>query len=174
MQVILLSGSIESEVDALLLSIDLGTFLSTKMPNIRTLCVDDIHDCADSLAMLLSTMGMDAETCYSGRSALMKNEEFRPEVCFVDLNMPGMDGDELAKQLRERGRWNPKVLIAMTARSDAASRVRIAEAGFDLHLVKPLAPDKLSETIEMVATIMQSHRAIDEVSNGERPPDLVL
>ena len=140
----------------------LESAMCSEMPAIRILCIDDNRDCADSLAMLLSTMGLQTETCYSGSSALIKNEDFRPKVCFLDLNMPGMDGDVLAQHLRDCGRWNPTVLIAMTAMSNEASRERIAAAGFDLHLVKPLEPSGLSEALELVSRILQSYPGEDE------------
>ena len=69
-------------------------------PPFRVLCVDDNRDCADSAALLLRAMGFEARACYDGPSALALNDGFRPGVCFVDLNMPGMDGDEVAVEAR--------------------------------------------------------------------------
>jgi two-component system OmpR family response regulator len=105
------------------------------------LCVDDNHDIADSEVTLLQLAGFDARACYCGPSALIEAAEFLPDVCLLDLNMPGMDGDEVAVQLRRRGR--PLVLLAVTAVSDAAGRRRIEAAGFDRHLLKPVAPHDL-------------------------------
>src|SRR5690242_15936654 len=81
-------------------------------PPFRVLCVDDNRDCADSAALLLRTMGFEARACYDGQSALLANDAFRPALCFLDLNMPGMAGDELARVLREALRgagscWSP-------------------------------------------------------------------
>ena len=76
-------------------------------PPLRVLCVDDRRDCADSAAMLLRVMGFEARACYDGETALSLNESFRPGICFLDLNMPGMDGDEVASRLRASPAWHP-------------------------------------------------------------------
>ena len=114
-------------------------------PPFRALCVDDNRDCADSFALLLRAMGFEAEACYDGSAALRLNDGFRPAVCFMDLNMPGMAGDELARRLKEAPAWRPLLLVAVTAMSNEASTARIQKAGFDLHLVKPVDPGKLVE-----------------------------
>jgi two-component system, OmpR family, response regulator len=115
---------------------------------IRVLCVDDNRDVADSEADLLHVHGFDARACYSGASALVEAAEFRPCVCLIDLNMPGMDGDELALRLREQEGGPPPVLVAVTARDDEKSRRRLREAGLDPHLVKPVDPNELVAVIE--------------------------
>lgn len=119
-------------------------------PPFRVLCVDDNRDCADSAALLLRTVGFEARACYDGRSALLVNDSFRPALCFLDLNMPGMAGDELARKLKEAPAWQPLLLVAVTARSDAASRARIEAAGFAMHLVKPVDPGKLVEVVDLL------------------------
>ena len=119
-------------------------------PPFRVLCVDDNRDCADSAALLLKTMGFEARACYDGRTALLLNDSFRPAICFLDLNMPGMDGDEVAVRLRGNTGWRPLLLIAVTAMSNEASCARIAEAGFDMHLVKPVDPGKLMEVVDLL------------------------
>jgi CheY-like chemotaxis protein len=119
-------------------------------PPFRVLCVDDNRDCADSAALLLGTMGFEARACYDGRSALLINDSFRPALCFLDLNMPGMAGDELARKLREAPDWRPLVLVAVTAMSNEASRARIQAGGFDMHLVKPVDPGKLVEAVDLL------------------------
>jgi DNA-binding response OmpR family regulator len=112
--------------------------------------VDDNRDCAESAALLLRMTGFEARTCYDGRNALLVNDSFRPAVCFLDLNMPGMDGDELARRLRKASQWRPLLLIAVTAMSDEASCTRIKAGGFDLHLVKPVDPGKLVEVADLL------------------------
>ncbi len=111
----------------------------------RVLCVDDNPDVADSIAVLLEISGYEARACYNGASALAKAEIFAPDICLIDLNMPGMDGDVLAIHLREAGR--PLLLAAVTAMSSEESCLRIAAAGFDLHLVKPVDPRRLLAAI---------------------------
>jgi CheY-like chemotaxis protein len=80
------------------------------IPPLRVLCVDDNRDVADSEADLLHVHECDARACYSGASALVEVAEFRPCVCLIDLNMPGMDGDELAVRLREQEGGPPPIL----------------------------------------------------------------
>jgi len=100
--------------------------------------VDDKHDVADSQAELLLILGYEAWACYDGRSAILQAEALHPDICLIDLNMPGMDGDEVGIQLRAAGR--PLKLLAITASSDDEASYRIKAAGFDRHLVKPVDP----------------------------------
>lgn len=95
----------------------------------RVLCVDDNWDIADSEAQLLQVCGFDARACYDGAEALALAAAFRPTVCLIDLNMPGMNGDELAVRVRKREGGPPPVLVAVTARDDEQSQSRIRVAG---------------------------------------------
>jgi len=108
----------------------------------RVLCVDDDQDCADTTVAILQFAGFQAKACYDGASALEVAEEFRPDVCIIDLNMAGMQGDEVAKNMRRQA-WCPRVLVSLTACSDAESRERTAAAGIQVHMVKPVAPEDL-------------------------------
>jgi two-component system OmpR family response regulator len=110
---------------------------------VRVLCVDDNKDIADSEAMLLEVVGFEVEVCYDGRSALSVAETFHPRVCLLDLDMPGMDGDELAARIRAALKGECPVMVALTARGDENSVDRIRAAGFDLHLTKPVNPNQL-------------------------------
>jgi CheY-like chemotaxis protein len=112
------------------------------VPPLRVLCVDDNRDVADSEALLLRVVGFEARACYTGDAALAEAAAFLPAVCLIDLDMPGMDGCELARRLRA-GADYPLVLVAVTAMSGDVCSARVADAGFDLHLVKPVAPDQL-------------------------------
>ncbi|HET6574012.1 MAG TPA: response regulator [Fimbriiglobus sp.] len=107
----------------------------------RVLCVDDNRDAASSLAFLLSVVGYDTRACFDGPSALAEAAAFRPEVCLLDISMPGMDGYELAHRLRALlGR--PR-LVAVTAVTGAEFERRAAEAGFDRWFTKPADPREL-------------------------------
>jgi two-component system, OmpR family, response regulator len=117
-------------------------------PPFRVLVVDDNRDAADSTAQLLNCVGFDAKACYDGRSALAAADALRPGVCFLDLNMPGMGGEELAVRLRAEAHGRPLVLVAVTAMSSPEYRERTAAAGFDLHLVKPVDPFQLVEVVD--------------------------
>ena len=125
----------------------------------RMLCIDDNIDVADSTVDLLQTVGYDARACYSGASALALASSFRPGVCLIDLNMPGMDGDVLAVRLRKQYGETPIVLVAMTAMSNEESCQRIRDAGFDLHLIKPVDPRQLLAAIERMWRLRDHIRA---------------
>jgi two-component system OmpR family response regulator len=118
---------------------------------LRVLCVDDNRDVADSAAELLQIVGLEARACYCGRTALVEAATFLPHVCLIDLNMPGMDGDELAVCLRAQVSGVSLSLVAVTAMSAEQSCQRIRDAGFDMHLVKPVDPRELISIIETIA-----------------------
>lgn len=123
------------------------------------MCVDDNHDMADSSADLLGILGYDAQACYDGAAALAMAEDFAPDICLIDLNMPGMDGDEVAVRLRKTGR--AVVLVAVTAMGDEAGRQRIIAAGFDLHLVKPVDP----RTLPGIINAFERLNSVEAVGN---------
>ena len=123
-----------------------GRCASAEVPSHRVLYVDDNPDVTDSAVDLLGIVGFEARGCYDGQSALAAASDFHPGICLIDLNMPGMDGDEVARRLRERG--DAQVLVAVTAMSDDRSRERMSAAGFDTHLVKPVEPGELLSVID--------------------------
>ena len=114
---------------------------------VRILCVDDNHDAAESLALILQLVGLEAEAAFDGPSALQAAARFRPHACVSDINMPGMDGYQLARRLRQWAGSRPLLLIAVTARTTDEDRRRSLEAGFDLHLNKPADPGELLEAV---------------------------
>jgi two-component system, OmpR family, response regulator len=118
------------------------------VPPLRVLCVDDNRDIADSEAVLLQIVGFETRACYDGPSALAEAARFLPGVCLLDLNMPGMDGDELAVRLRAQAAGTPLVLVALTAMSNEECGGRIRNAGFDLHLIKPVDPFNLVAVVD--------------------------
>lgn len=112
-------------------------------PPPRVLVVDDNRDGADTLAMLLKTMGADPHVVYDGHSALAAMREHRPDVVLLDLGMPGMDGYEVAARIREDATWRTVWLVALTGFGADEERRRCREAGFDDHCVKPADPARL-------------------------------
>ena len=114
---------------------------------IRIRCVDDNRAAAESLALVLQVVGLEAEAAFDGPSALKALERFRPHACVSDINMPGMDGYELARRVRKWAGRQPLLLVAMTARTMEEDRRKSVEAGFDLHLEKPADPMTLVETV---------------------------
>jgi DNA-binding response OmpR family regulator len=109
--------------------------------------VDDNPDAADSLGTLLGMIGFVTEVCHDARTALSMADRFRPEAFVLDISMPGMDGCDLARSLRARKDGQGLLLVAVTAHGDAATRRRTAEAGFDLHLTKPVLPQQLVDAL---------------------------
>ncbi|WP_020474464.1 response regulator [Zavarzinella formosa] len=105
--------------------------------------MDDNHDVSDTNALILSLNGFVAEACYDGITALRLARQPPPDLCFIDLNMPGMDGDELAIRLRELAPRRLMTLVAVTAMSREGDVRRLARAGFAIHLIKPADPTML-------------------------------
>lgn len=102
------------------------------------LIVDDNADSAESLAMLLELYGYTASVAPDGPSALIHCRDALPQVAILDIGMPGMDGYELARRLREEHAGAPLMLVALTGFGDAAVALKAKQAGFDHRLVKPL------------------------------------
>ncbi len=121
----------------------------------RVLYVDDNHDVADSATELLRLVGFDTRVCYDGPSALAAAPEFLPDVCILDLNLPGMDGDELAVRLRDQATGRAVLFVAVTAMGGEECRRRTGAAGFHLHLVKPVDPHDLLRVVDELWQLMQ-------------------
>jgi signal transduction histidine kinase/DNA-binding response OmpR family regulator len=122
-----------------------------KQRRCRVLIVDDNMDGARSLSMLLDLFGHDVRTCYDGPSALVEAEEFFPEIVLLDIGLPGMDGFEVARRLREQPTCAQTLLVALTGYGQAEDIRRSREAGFDHHLVKPADPEALRGLLSSVA-----------------------
>jgi CheY-like chemotaxis protein len=103
----------------------------------RLLVVDDNHDAAISLSMLLRLQGHEVRVAHDGPSALEIAMSFRPDMMFLDIGMPGMDGYEVARRVRKTPELEKTILAALTGWGQQDDRRRTAEAGFDHHLVKP-------------------------------------
>jgi PAS domain S-box-containing protein len=103
----------------------------------RVLVVDDNHDAADSLGMLLQFLGAEVVVVHDGPAALEALRSFRPAVVLLDLGMPGMSGLEVARRMREDPEMRGITLVALTGWGQREDRRRTREAGFDYHLVKP-------------------------------------
>ena len=113
----------------------------------RVLLVDDNRDFALSLAALLELEGHDVRTTFEAASAETVAEEFHPDIAFLDLGLPNVNGFELARRLRAQPQMNGTVLVAVTGWGKEEDRQRSREAGFDLHLVKPVEPDQILDEV---------------------------
>ncbi|HXZ86109.1 MAG TPA: ATP-binding protein, partial [Myxococcota bacterium] len=113
----------------------------------RVLVVDDNRDAADSLTMLLELRGFVASVCHDGNDALRSALQGRPDVIVLDLGLPGIDGFEVCRRLREGG-MQQTCIVAVTGFGQDEDRRRSQTVGFDAHLVKPVDPDELVKRIE--------------------------
>jgi PAS domain S-box-containing protein len=113
----------------------------------RVLVVDDNVDSAESLAVLLRLYGHDVRLAHDGEAALEEARSFRPDVMFLDIDLPKMDGYEVAQRLRLEPTMGGLTLVAMTGYGQEEERRRTREAGFHSHLVKPVDFDMLQELL---------------------------
>ena len=115
----------------------------------RVLVVDDNHDAADSLGMLLEFLGAQTMVVHDGPAALAAIASFKPSVVLLDLGMPGMSGIEVARRMREDPALAATKLVALTGWGQREDRRRTHEAGFDYHLVKPADVGTLQSILSM-------------------------
>jgi two-component system, OmpR family, response regulator len=108
---------------------------------LKVLCVDDNRDAATSLAALLRLHGLDARCTFDGLDGWRIAGRFRPDVCVLDVNLPGLDGCELARRLREE--FGSGVLLVALADGGTEYADRVDDAGFDWLFTKPTTPAAL-------------------------------
>jgi signal transduction histidine kinase/ActR/RegA family two-component response regulator len=113
-----------------------------RFPPCRILIVDDNHDAAETLGMLLSELGATIDVAHNGPDALRALETFAPHAVLLDIGMPGMDGYEVSRHVRSSNHKDV-LLIALTGWGQLDDRERSKRAGFDHHLVKPPDIDRL-------------------------------
>ena len=117
---------------------------------LRILVADDNRDAAHTLAMLLTLEGHDVRAVHDGIEALAMGEEFLPQLVFLDIGMPLLDGYETARQIRERAWGMHTHLVALTGWGQEEDRRKAHEAGFAEHLVKPAELDDLKAVIDRI------------------------
>ena len=113
----------------------------------RILVVDDNHDSALSMAMMLQIMGHDTRTAHDGESAVSTAETFLPEVVLLDIGLPKLNGYEVAQRIREKTWGQSMYLIAVTGWGQDEDRQRSSEVGLNLHMVKPVEPAALEKLL---------------------------
>jgi len=121
---------------------------------VKVLLADDNRDAADTLARVLAAYGHEVRVAYDGLSAIEECVRFAPHIAVLDVGMPGADGYEVARTLRERDHARPK-LIALTGWGQEQDRSRALAAGFDHHLTKPADPQRVHELIVKTCTETQ-------------------
>jgi len=107
----------------------------------RALVVDDSEDVAESFARVLEAMGCEATFITNPYLAVETSRRIKPEVVFLDIGMPGVDGYELARVLRAQYGWDGLRIVAVTGYATEEDRARSRRAGFDAHVVKPVSPE---------------------------------
>jgi PAS domain S-box-containing protein len=122
----------------------------TRSRRLRVLVVDDNQDSRESLAMLLGFWGHDVLSASDGTEAIDVARQQRPDVVLLDIGLPGIDGYEVARRMLEQAGKRRPALVAMTGYGQAEDRRRAREAGFALHLVKPVEPDALQRALAVV------------------------
>ena len=122
----------------------------TAKPGLRVLVVDDNHDAAKVLCMLLQSIGVKVEAVDSGPAALAAIPDYQPNVILMDIGMPGMDGNEVARRIRQQPAFNDIKLIALTGWGQEKDRQRSKESGFDHHVTKPVNFRDLTDLITSI------------------------
>lgn len=114
----------------------------------RVLVVDDNRAAAQMLSLLLRELGCShVEAVYDGNSARQKVADFRPHIVLLDIGMPGKDGFQVAREIREGSEFDDVLLVALTGYGQEADRRKCKEAGFDVHLVKPPSLKQLKDVL---------------------------
>ncbi len=121
---------------------------------LRVLVADDNADATDSLALLLQLAGCAVEVSYEGLAVGPTAERFRPDVCVLDVRMPGLDGWEVARRLRAGAGGAGLLLIAVTGVQGRVAADCSADAGFDHHILKPADPEEIF--VDLAAFIRQA------------------
>jgi len=121
--------------------------------SLRVLVVDDNVDSAKTIGMLLQASGHEIRIIYDGLAALDAALDFRPRVVLLDIGLPGLDGFEVAKRLRQQASLQNILLVAMTGYGQESDRQRSKEAGFDHHLVKPA---NFKQVLQILTTVSEN------------------
>ena len=113
----------------------------------RVLVVDDNLDAAETLAMMLEILGQTTSQAHDGNAALKVAAEFKPEVVFMDIGLPGLSGHEAAVRMRKDLGMTDVYIVALSGYGTEEDRRKSMHAGFDNHLVKPLDPSQLPKIL---------------------------
>jgi CheY-like chemotaxis protein len=116
---------------------------------LRILVVDDNRDTAELTAELLATDGHEVRTAGDGPAALALIDGFHPQIVLLDIELPGMNGYELAGHIRALPAGRELRLVAVTGYGRESDRRRALEAGFDEHVVKPMDIDRLQQALRL-------------------------
>ena len=122
------------------------------------LLADDNVDFAHSFGTMLELLGHRVERVHDGLAAVAAIVASPPDVAFVDIGMPSLDGVEAVRRVRGQGNTQDVLLVAVTGRGGAEDRERAAEAGFDRYLVKPFAMQDVRDALDAAAAMRAGRR----------------
>jgi PAS domain S-box-containing protein len=114
---------------------------------VRVLVIEDNHDAADTLRLLLELLGHEVRVAYTGPEGVAMATAWRPEIVLSDIGLPGLNGFEVARRLRQQPGLEKTMLVALTGYGQDEDRRQSKEAGFDYHLVKPADPTVLRRVL---------------------------
>jgi CheY-like chemotaxis protein len=150
-----------------------GPNVQTNGSVLRILIVDDDSDTADTMAILLGHWGFESIAVRNGQEALHAAQASCPDLVLLDIGMPGMDGLEVARRIREQvpPKGKTPFLIAVSGYGDAQTRHHSQEAGIDLHLVKPVDPAELEKLLNRFRGIVMpaAERKLHDFHRRVRP-----
>lgn len=126
--------------------------------SLRILVVDDSTDLAQSLEMLLELAGNDVRVANDGYGALVAYRTYHPDVVLLDIGLPGIDGYDVARQLRKEVGEQRPFIVAITGYGTDEDKRRAHEAGFDMHLTKPIDPSRLEDIISSATPLLHRRR----------------
>ncbi|MES2759363.1 MAG: response regulator [Pseudomonadota bacterium] len=116
-------------------------------PGLRVLVVDDNADAAESLAALLTMLGHAPMVARDGPGGLAMVKQYRPDLVFLDIGLPGMSGHEVARAIRATPELAKVVLVALTGWGASGDLLQAEDAGFDRHLTKPVSLESLRDAV---------------------------
>ncbi|HUP31163.1 MAG TPA: ATP-binding protein, partial [Usitatibacter sp.] len=128
---------------------------SAAAPRRRVLVVEDSPDIRESMGMLMSMWNHEVMFAADGAEGVVRALAEEPEVALIDIGLPGLDGYEVARAIRDSAsEWAARVkLIALTGYGQASDRERALQAGFDMHLLKPVDPVQLERLLDDTRSI---------------------
>ena len=132
---------------------------------LSVLVVEDQEDTALSTAELISLWGYSVRVANSGPAALKEVADAMPDVVLLDIGLPGMDGWKVAKRMRDGATGKQPFIVAVTAYAEEADKWRSADAGVDMHWIKPASPAALEEMLGWVRELLTPAKA-----DGARTP----
>jgi len=135
---------------------------------VRVLVVDDDRDAAEMMALLLGLEGHEVVTAYDGASSISKVLSFQPNLVLLDIGMPELDGYDVARRIQTLPLSPKPLLVAVTGYASLDDTRRSAEAGFDLHVRKPIFPDVFEGLAQLLQLSRGSVNRAREIGDNNR------